>query len=183
MKKSTLFTLLLILLITGLLGVYTYTVHTSPEAKIANSQAGEALVPKDQTSSYTDLEGNPIRLTDYGGNVLVVNSWASWSPYTRDDLTNLNQIASDFAVDGVVVMAINRQEDTYAAERFMRTLPEYQSIIFALDPTDHFYHAIEGRAMPETVVFDRKGEQVLRFRGPISPEAFGEALSEVVTNN
>jgi hypothetical protein len=39
------------------------------------------------------------------------------------------------------------------------------AVLVVVDPSDHFYTAIQGYAMPETVVYDRDGKLVLHARG------------------
>jgi len=116
---------------------------------------------------YTDLLGNPVELEQYLGKTLVVATWASWSPFSRDDLMGLNELAQNFNSEQVVFLAINRKETREQAGRYVNTLPELNNLIFVLDPRDHFYNAVGGYAMPELVVYNEKGEVIEHYRGVV----------------
>jgi peroxiredoxin len=61
-----------------------------------------------------DSTGQAVRLSDYQGNVVVVNFWASWCPPCREEMPALQTIAAKYADQGLVVLGINT---TYADSR------------------------------------------------------------------
>ena len=114
---------------------------------------------------YTDLLGNPVSLEQYLGRTLVVATWASWSPFSTADLNTLSELSGEFSDEEVVFMAINRKESKEQATRFLQTLPDITGVVMVLDPRDAFYLTVGGYAMPEVVVYNKKGEVVEHFRG------------------
>lgn len=130
---------------------------------------------------YSDLLGNPVSLDTHLGKVLVVATWASWSPFSAPDLTMLNSLATQFDSNQVVFMAINRKETKEQAARFMATQPSFDNLLVVLDPRDHFYGAVGGYAMPEVVIYNERGEVVLHERG-VANEAIIKAAVEAELN-
>ena len=117
------------------------------------------------TEPYTDLDGNEIYLNEYLGKILVVATWASWSPFSQVDLQTMTELSKDFNSAEVVFLAINRKETKEQAARYLTTIPSTEGIIMVLDPTDRFYAAVGGYAMPEVVIYNQKGEIINHLRG------------------
>lgn len=126
------------------------------------------------TEPYTDLNGNEVYLDEYLGKVLVVATWASWSPFSQADLQTLSELSGKFDSTQVVFLAINRKETKEQAARYLTTIPNIQGVILVLDPTDRYYAAVGGYAMPEVVIYNERGEIINHFRG-VAPIADIEA--------
>lgn len=157
---STLAIILLILILAGV-----SVVRVVSERERAAAPASQALTVGPTEAGFTDLSGNPVPLTDRVGAVLVVNSWASWSPDSAVELPRLAAVAAEYEAEGVRVVAINRAEIKETAERFLRTVDAYDQVELVLDPDDHYYRSIGGYAMPETIFYDAAGEIVHHHRG------------------
>ncbi len=161
-----------------LVSLYTYTVvkrshfGVSEEAKAIFSDAGGIV--------YKNITGNTVSLDSYLGKVIVVTSWASWSPFSAADLTALNELAGQSGEE-VVFLAINRKETKDQALRYLATLPEFPNLVIVLDQDDRFYNLVEGYAMPETVVFDTRGEIILHDRGVFSVDNVKAAIERAVS--
>ena len=67
--------------------------------------------------TYTDINGNEVSIKQYLGKVLVVTTWASWSPFTNYDLTTLNELMTNYNPSEVVALGINRMETREQAQR------------------------------------------------------------------
>lgn len=132
---------------------------------------------------YTDLLGNPVSLEQYLGRTLVVATWASWSPFSTADLNTLSELSSEFPAEEVVFMAINRKETKEQASRFLQTLPNLTGVVMVLDPRDAFYLTVGGYAMPEVVVYNRKGGVVEHYRGVANKADIKAAVERAINTN
>jgi thiol-disulfide isomerase/thioredoxin len=130
---------------------------------------------------YTDLAGNPVSLEEYLGRVLVVASWASWSPFSEADLSMLKELSKKYSNEEVVFMAINRKETKEQAGRYLSTLDPLDGLIVVLDPRDNFYLAVEGYAMPEVVIYNERGEIVVHERGTASRDIIEKTVDELIS--
>lgn len=122
---------------------------------------------EDGGQTYTDINGNQVSLEQYLGKILIVTTWASWSPFTTPDLTVLNEVVSNYDSNEVVALGLNRMETRVQAERYMATMPELPHITLVIDTDDFFYKSVGGYAVPETLVFNSKGEIAEHIRGVI----------------
>ncbi len=142
---------------------YVFFVVSSNED--VTSDAARSLSATDQTSVYTDLDGNPVSLKEYNGRVRVVNSWATWCPFCATELKDFAVLAGEYPKEDVVVIAINRAEPNALAKQFVSKISNQDNLIFVQDQTDFFYESIAGFAMPETIFYDREGNVVFHKRG------------------
>ena len=147
-----------------------YTVLKVKQAERADNPAAHAFSNKEGQTPYTDLQGNAVTLDTYVGDVIVANSWASWSPKSATELPRLVSIADEFREEGIVIIAVNRAEPGSTAERFLRSIGVSGDVKLVLDPDDRYYESIEGYAMPETLIYDRQGQVVFHQHGSISTE-------------
>lgn len=132
--------------------------------------------------TYTDIQGNKLSLEEWLGNPIVVVSWASWSPFSADNLTTLNDLAGEFKSQPVKFMAINRKESNNQALRYLSTLQPLPNITIVIDTEDLFYTKINGYAMPETLIFDAKGDIILHERGQVSIDDIRQTLDQLFKN-
>jgi thiol-disulfide isomerase/thioredoxin len=128
------------------------------------SDAGAGL-NSETPGVFLNLAGEEVSFEAHVGKVRVVTSWASWNPFSVTDLQTFDTVASEYKDSGVVFLAINRKETKEQAERFLSTLPQLSHIEFAIDTQDTFYIAIDGYAMPETVIYDDRGTIVFHTHG------------------
>ena len=164
MRKSTIFFIFFLLLLLIIAGFFTYNIVKNGKTEVSE-ETKQIFSDESEDFYYTDINGNEISLEQYLGRVLVVMSWASWSPYSANDLKQLNELAGNYDESDVIFMAINRKENKEMAERFLNTIPNPDNLLLVLDPTDNFYKAVAGYAMPETVIFDEQGEISLHVKG------------------
>ncbi|MCD5381719.1 MAG: TlpA family protein disulfide reductase [Candidatus Pacebacteria bacterium] len=157
--KKYLVVLLLIVLGVVLLAMWLRSSNpTVPE----ESDLGAVL--QQPAAAYTDLHGNPVSLSTYTGTPLVVNAWATWSPFSKAELAHLITLAEEFK-DAVTIVAINRKESTNVARTYMQQYADTGALVVLLDMHDTFYTSIDGFAMPETVFYNSAGEKVTHTRG------------------
>lgn len=144
---------------------------------LANAQQkaleGAAPILPPVTSIYpapqlelTDLQGNPVSIEDYRGQVILVNNWATWCPPCRLEMPELQAYYSVHSKEGFVVVAIESGEpvDQVAsfAQEYGLTFPVWlDSQILALE-------AFQNWDLPSSYVIDRDGMVRLSWTGGIN---------------
>jgi thiol-disulfide isomerase/thioredoxin len=141
-----------------------------------------SLFSDDESAKFTDLQNNVISLAEYEKQIIVVNTWASWSPFTAVEFPILDEVAGTYADRGVRVLAINRKETKDQIDRYLSTIPEYKNVEKIVDVNDFFYAGVEGYAMPETIVYDNKGRIIEHFHGVIKKEELESVLNKILEN-
>lgn len=130
--------------------------------------------------TYVDINGNPVNLDDYLGKVIVVMAWASWSPYSNTDLSMLNALSGELRDRGVVFIALNRKDTLALAQRYLATVPPLPELLVVIDTEDRFYQTVGGYAMPETVLFNQRGEIIQHWRGQVDSDTLRTHINSVL---
>ncbi len=98
-----------------------------------------------------------------GGEVRLVNFWASWCAPCRAEHPILEQLAAE----GVTIYGVNYKDKPPAALKFLDDLGNPFAAIGA-DESGRMGIDWGLYGVPETFVIDGKGRVVLRFAGPIT---------------
>lgn len=128
------------------------------------------------------LEGEPIALSDFAGQVVVVNVWGSWCAPCRAEAPMLAEAARDLAADDVAFLGIDsRDPSRSAAQAFVRRfdLP-YPSIYDQQGETLlAFRGTLNPNAIPSTVIIDREGRVAASVLGEITRTTLYDLVEEV----
>lgn len=130
-------------------------------------------------ASLVDYEGSEIPLERFRGRPLVINSWAVWCPFCREELPDFAELQKEFG-DKITVIAIDRQESLAKAKSYTDELGITDNMLFLLDPQDAFYKSIGGFSMPETIFVNSDGDIVVHKRGPMELEEMREHTNKIV---
>jgi thiol-disulfide isomerase/thioredoxin len=112
----------------------------------------------------TDLEGHSLRLEDFRGRVVFLNFWATWCIPCRQEMPAMERLYRDFKARGLVVLAVNFQEDPEEVKAFVRDLK--LTIPVVLDPAGAAATAYLVRGLPATFLIDRNQLVSGRAIGP-----------------
>jgi thiol-disulfide isomerase/thioredoxin len=178
MNKTAILTLVVMLAVLLCAAGATYYIYTS-RGDDKNSDAQRTLSSL-EGDAFTNLDGQQMALGEYEGKVRVVNSWASWSPFSAQELRDLEALAKAYADKGVVVIAINRNEPKEQAQHYLSTLGTFSHLHIVLDTKDAYFTSVEGYAMPETLFYDSRGNVHYHKRGNMTKEEMEKLLLETI---
>jgi thiol-disulfide isomerase/thioredoxin len=148
--------------------------------KHSQTPAAKALLIDAPENAFTDLGGNTVSVSEHFGDIIVVTSWASWCPQCLEGFPQLGQLAQEYQDRGVVILAINRAEDKYSAERYLATVTIPEGLKIVLDPSDHYFSQSGGYAMPETIIYNKDGQEDLHQRGNLNTEEIRQHLNTLL---
>jgi len=107
--------------------------------------------------------GENIRLSEYRGEVVLINFWASWCGPCRQEMPVLDELQSKYKALGFTVLGVNVEEDSSKAKKMLRDLPVSFPVLFDNDSVvSRQYDVI---AMPSTVLVDRDGNMRYLHKG------------------
>ncbi len=103
------------------------------------------------------LDGQPVKLADYRGKVILVNFWASWCGPCKEEMPLLQTADEQHKADGLVVLGINTtfQDNRQAAEQFVRDTRVKFPIL--LDESGSVSQDFRVISIPMSFFIDRKG--------------------------
>ena len=115
------------------------------------------------------LGGSPVSLSDYRGDWVVVNYWATWCAPCRKEMPELSELHREREDVTVLGLAFEDTEDS-AFEEFLEEIPVGFPIlkVDVYDPPEPFGAP---KVLPTTIVLDRQGRAIKAFLGPVTREA------------
>src|ERR1700748_1360373 len=70
----------------------------------------------------TTIRGGIVRLSDYKGRVVLLNSWATWCPPCRAEMPDLVKMQREYAKRGLQVFGVTYPPETASrVRRFVRS--------------------------------------------------------------
>ena len=121
-----------------------------------------------------DLEGQPVKLGDLRGQVVLVNFWASWCPPCRGEMPLLQDFYLEHREDGFVLLGINVSEDANVVAAFMEA-NNYPFPVWR-DPPGNLLIEQGLNGLPASVLVDAEGRIVRRWIGPLAEEDLTNAV-------
>ena len=148
----------LVLILGGLGTLIWMSLKTAEPAATSNSYGAPALAQKGGTVtdfSLGSLDGSQIALADYEGEVIIMNFWATWCPPCRAEMPGINRFYEAHQAEGLVVLAINAQEDAATVRPFIQA--NNFSFPVLLDLQGRVASQYSTRSFPTTFIIDRDG--------------------------
>lgn len=126
----------------------------------------------------TDLQGNPVAISDYLGQVVLVNNWATWCPPCKAEMPVLEAYHQDHQAQGFSVIAIEAGEPVSMVSDFAR---QYKlSFPVWPDPETRALAAFRNDSLPSSYVIDRSGTVRLAWTGAITREALENTITPLL---
>ena len=111
-------------------------------------------------------EGDLFNLSDYAGQVVLVNMWATWCPPCKAEMPAINSFYEAHREQGFTVLAVNSQEDAGAVNAFIQT--GGFSFPVLLDVEAEVMELYQVRGLPTSFIIDRNGAIRHVQTGPIT---------------
>ncbi len=105
------------------------------------------------------LDGRNLRLSEFRGQVVLVNFWARWAGDTRLLMPALDRINTTYQRAGLVVLGVSVDDDVRRAREFAAAMSVSYPILFDAGSTIGQDYQLQ--KMPMTVLVDRAG--VIRY--------------------
>ena len=101
-----------------------------------------------------DMQGKPQRLSDYKGQVVLINIWATWCEPCRNEMPQLDKLYQTRKAEGFVVLGIS-DEALETQQAFLRQVPVTYPLLANTTGVPRFYREI-GK-YPAIFLIDRDG--------------------------
>jgi peroxiredoxin len=107
------------------------------------------------------LDGKNLRMSEFRGQVVLVNFWARWAGDSRQEMPALDRINTTYGRAGLVVLGVSIDEDLVRARQFAAAMKVSYPLLF--DTGSEIGRDYLLQQMPMTVLVDRSG--VVRYSG------------------
>lgn len=120
-----------------------------------------------QEVGLVDLDGNPIRLSDFRGRPVWLNFWASWCPPCQQETPVLRDVFEAHRDEGLALIAISVQETSPEDVRaYVETYDLDYTVGF--DATSAVFTAYRAYGLPTQLFIDRDGIIRSVYKGPLT---------------
>lgn len=113
--------------------------------------------------TLTDVSGASVALSDYKGQVVLLNFWATWCPPCKLEMPTLQQHYTDYQAQGLVVVAVEAGEPPAEVQAF--AVEQGLSFPVLIDEKTVVTDQYRVVALPTTFVIDRQGVIVRLHKG------------------
>lgn len=100
--------------------------------------------------------GENLRLSEYRGDVVMINFWATWCGPCRQEMPLLDELYTRYQRVGFNLLGVNIDDDSNRAMKMIDELGVNFPVLFDARKEVSKLYAVE--AMPVTVLVDREGK-------------------------
>jgi cytochrome c biogenesis protein CcmG, thiol:disulfide interchange protein DsbE len=107
--------------------------------------------------TLTELTGQTVNVSDYQGQVVLVNFWASWCPPCRAEMPAIQDVYESYQSQGLVVLAIDAssQDAPAAMQTFLGSFTHSYPILLDTNGAVNRLYAVS--SLPTTFFIGRDG--------------------------
>lgn len=172
MKRKRLLTRALILAILAAAVAYTlYANMTKDEnRKIEIGKPAPDFV-------LVDIEGNKHRLSEYKGQGVFLNFWATWCKPCEREMPYIDNQYKQFKEQGVQVLAVDVSESALVVNKFV----ERHNLSFPvmIDKDSQVQAAYGINPLPITFLIDKEGNVVRSHTGELTEDTVQEFMEQI----
>src|SRR5699024_8530804 len=200
MKKSIIFIVVIAVAVIGLVGWSVYDFIDSDDSADSQDDFEDGMIvadpEDDEGGSSSDnlglgegekapdfeletLDGDKAKLSDYEGERVIVNFWATWCPPCRKEIPDLKQLYDE---EDVEILAVNMTSDEtsdmdeieeFANDEFEMPFP------VLLDYDDEVRQAYKVVAYPTSYMIDSEGKIQFMAMGAMTHEQMKKELDKI----
>ena len=198
-KQNTFWTPTRIGLTIGALILVVGVVSTTLPWRTGDESAGggDTSRPKSRNATHRELEaetreapfellnGKARKLSDYTGDILIINLWATWCGPCRQEIPHLVEIAEEYGSKGVKILGLTTEdpeEDLELVREFTKQFSINYEIGWATRPL--IQEITKGRnGIPQALIVDQEGvvrKHYVGFHPKFSAPQMKSALDELL---
>ena len=168
---------ILLLMIAGLsLVCFSLFWHADSGTEPVQGQPNRPVAPD---FALKGLDGTLVHLSDYKGQIRIVDFWATWCPPCRAEIPHFNALAEKYGKQGVTIIGISQDQGGVAA---VRSFAKSHKIVYTLVMGDletvREYGNIQ--SIPTTFVIDQKGRIFSKHEGYRPQEVFEQEIQQLL---
>ena len=181
MKKKTFVILILLTLLTvGLPSTINHKEVINKESITAAYQPGFIEGKDAPNFKLESLNGRMYKLSDFRGQTILLNFWASWCPPCKTEIPDLNEFFLEHKKEKIVVLSVNM---TYA-EKSIQNVKAFQNMYkirfpVLLDQFNEMADLYGIKTIPTSFLIDATGKIQKRIIGPLQKDRIELLLDKI----
>jgi len=186
------------LIVLGLVGAFAASSCNSndPESKAPATAAkpGEAVLPFVPavvlSTEMRSANGQPIKLSNYSGKVLLVNLWATWCGPCRRETPELVRLHKEYQGRGLEMVGLSTEDPIASAQSVQQFVQQFQvdyQVGWATRDVAIALMQLSGRSsIPQSFIITRSGRIKKQFTGfdpTRTPPLLKQAIEDALIDN
>lgn len=161
-----------LLLFLGLAGLFLLQLLSGRDTSVVPSALIGQPAPETELAPLEGVDLPGLSSTEFGGQVTLVNVWASWCAPCRAEHPLLMQLAQD---ERIRIAGLNYKDKPENARRFLGNLGNPYDVI-GVDQNGRSAINWGVYGVPETFLIGADGRILYKHVGPITPQSLQSAL-------
>ena len=117
--------------------------------------------------TFLDIKNKEFNLSDYKGNLVILNFWATWCAPCKDEMPSLDLLTEIPNLNNLKIFPINiGKDDNQKSLTFYEDL-KIKNLEIYLDPPNTLAKKFQLRGLPTTILFNKDGFEFARIIGSI----------------
>ena len=120
--------------------------------------------------TFLDDKNNQLNLTDYKGNLILLNFWATWCAPCKEEMPSLDLLQTNDAFNNLKIFPINvGQDNLEKSNEFFKDLKIKNSNVY-FDSPNTLAKKFGLRGVPTSILINKDGLEFARIVGSIDFE-------------
>jgi thiol-disulfide isomerase/thioredoxin len=120
--------------------------------------------------TFLDLNEKIVKLSDYKGNLVLLNFWATWCVPCKKEMPSLDALKENPELDNIEIFPINIGKDNLKkSEKFFKDL-NIKNLNIYFDNPSTLAKDLSLRGVPTTILFNKDSKEFARVLGLINFE-------------
>jgi peroxiredoxin len=147
----------------------------------SGSSAPEGISTGNRARDFTlkSLDGEKVSLSDFRGDVVLINFWATWCGPCRAEIPDFEQVYGNHKDKGLVILGLNQQESPAVIEPFAEELGMTYPVL--LDEQGQVMSEYRILGLPTSVLVDRDGVIQVRHTGTMTANQLESQLDDLLS--
>ena len=146
---------------------FTSNVLASETPNIKNIVINKELKTYDNIT-FLDLKKNVIKLSDYKGNLVILNFWATWCAPCKEEMPSLDALKAHPNLDNLEIFPINIGKDNLKKSKLFFKDLNITNLDIYFDNPETLAKDFALRGLPTTILFNKEGKEFARIIGSIN---------------
>jgi thiol-disulfide isomerase/thioredoxin len=154
-------------------------IRAAPALALLGGLAGAQLARAEPV--FSDLAGERIAVSARKGEVLLLNFWSTWCAPCRSEMPVFVKLHEDFAPRGLRVLGVSADglDQVKKVKAAMKSMDMEFEVWLWANANDMAHYGV-GPQLPATLIIDREGKILHRFRGVVRDEQLRPLLEPLL---